>query len=474
MTASNHDTPEQTQSTDTLVIGAGASGLATAWALARGGRPVTVLEAGDTPGGNIRSRRDDHWQIEIGPNTLMVKPPLYQLLDELGLTEEAIFAGEAGKKRYIAKGKRMYPLPTHPLKAPFSPLLGPRSIARILREPWVRRGTGEETLAQFVERRLGRHILDYLVDPFVSGVYAGDPARLSVEAAMPKLAALEREHGSLIRGGFAAMKRAKQDRRAGRESMPRDWRGKLISFPGGIQTLTDRLAAGIDATDGATIACGRRVETVQPVDGGWCAIEQDGTRWRARRLVLATPAHVSAALLRPIDPLLAEPLDEIVYPPVASVALGFPSGVLAHPLDGFGVLIPRREGRRTLGALFSSTLFPNRAPYGHKLITAFIGGRQDPEALEMSDAALVRQVGKDLGDLLGIEGEPVWQRVSRWERAIPQYELGHLARIERLDQALEHHPGLSLIGNWRGGIAVGDCLENGQALARRILADDEG
>ncbi|MFP4463153.1 MAG: protoporphyrinogen oxidase [Guyparkeria sp.] len=472
MTASNHDTPEQTQSTDTLVIGAGASGLATAWALARDGRPVTVLEAADTPGGNIRSRRDDHWQIEIGPNTLMVKPPLYQLLEELGLTEEATFAGEAGKKRYIAKGKRMYPLPTHPLKAPFSPLLGPRSIARILREPWVRRGTGEETLAQFVERRLGRHILDYLVDPFVSGVYAGDPARLSVEAAMPKLAALEREHGSLIRGGFATMKRAKQDRRAGKESMPRDWRGKLISFPGGIQTLTDRLAAEIDATDGGTIACGRRVETVQPVDGGWCAIEQDGTRWRARRLVLATPAHVSAALLRPLDPLLAEPLDEIVYPPVASVVLGFPSGVLAHSLDGFGVLIPRREGRRTLGALFSSTLFPNRAPYGHKLITAFIGGRQDPEALEMSDAELVRQVSKDLGDLLGIEGEPVWQRVSRWERAIPQYELGHLARIERLDQALEHHPGLSLIGNWREGIAVGDCLENGQALARRILADE--
>ncbi len=473
MTASDHDTPGQMQSTDTLVIGAGASGLAAAWRLAREGRQVTVLEAGDTPGGNIQSRRDEEWQVEIGPNTLMVKPPLHALLDELDLTDEAIFAGEAGKKRYIAKGKQMYALPTHPLKAPFNPLLGPRSILRILREPWVRRGTGEETLARFVERRLGRHLLDYLVDPFVSGVYAGDPARLSVEAAMPKLAALEREHGSLIRGGLAAMKRARRERREGGESMPREWRGKLISFPGGIQTLTDRLAAGIDdAADGA-IVCGRHVETVEPTADGWRAIDRQGTVWQARRLVLATPAHVSAELLRPVDALLAEPLDEIVYPPVAAVALGFPSGVVAHPLDGFGVLIPRREARRTLGALFSSTLFPNRAPHGHKLITAFIGGRQDPEALEMSDAELARQVGNDLGDLLGLEGQPVWQRVARWPCAIPQYELGHLARIERLDQALENHPGLSLLGNWRGGIAVGDCLENGQALARRILADED-
>lgn len=469
MTASDHDAPGKRQTTDTLIIGAGASGLAAGWALARAGERVTVLEAGDTPGGNIQSRRDGEWQVEIGPNTLMVKPPLYRLLKELNLTDEAIFAGEAGKKRYIAKGKRVLALPTHPLNAPFNPLLGPRSIGRILREPWVRRGTGEETLAQFVERRLGRNILDYLVDPFVSGVYAGDPARLSVQAAMPKLAAMEREHGSLILGGFAAMKRAKRERREGTEPMPREWRGKLISFPGGIQTLTDRLAAEIDAATGGTIACGRRVQAVQPEGGGWQAIDQDGTTWQAKRLVLATPAHVSASLLRPLDALLAEPLDEIVYPPVAAVALGFPPGVLAHPLDGFGVLIPRRERRRTLGALFSSTLFPNRAPHGHKLITAFIGGRQDPEALEMSDAELARQVSKDLGDLLGIEGQPVWQRVSRWPRAIPQYELGHLARIERLDQALEHHPGLSLIGNWREGIAVGDCLENGQALARRIL-----
>ncbi|WP_066185119.1 MULTISPECIES: protoporphyrinogen oxidase [unclassified Guyparkeria] len=471
MTASDQPESTGTHSTDTLVVGAGASGLATAFALAREGKRVTVLEAGDQPGGNIRTHRDGDWQIEIGPNTLMVKPALFELLQELDLTDEAIFAGEAGKKRYIAQGKQLISLPTNPLSAPFNPLLGPGTWGRLLREPWVRRGQHEESLADFIQRRLGRHVLDNLVDPFVSGVYAGDPARLSVQAAMPKLAAMEREHGSLVRGGIAAMKAARRRRREGTETVPREWRGKLVSFPDGIQTLTDRLTERIEASSGGEIVRGRRIESVSPSADGWKATDAEGQHWQARHLVLATPAHVSAELLRPLDALLAEPLDEIVYPPVASVALGFPTGMLAHALDGFGVLVPRNQNRRTLGALFSSTLFPHRAPAGHKLITAFIGGRQDPEATEMTDGELVRQVCRDLGDLLGIEGEPVWQRVSRWPKAIPQYELGHEARIQRLDQALAHHPQLSLIGNWRGGIAVGDCLENGRTLAKRILAE---
>lgn len=457
--SSRHDTP-----LETLIVGGGATGLAAAWALAKRGQAVTLLERHPQLGGNLRSERDGEWQIEHGPNTLIMKPPLYALLEELDLLGEAQPANAVATKRYVVLGGRPVALPMTPMTALASPIIGWRGWARLVREPFVPRHGDEETLAGFVSRRLGPRILERMVDPFVSGVYAGDPSRLSVQAAMPRLAALEQEHRSLIVGGLKRLRQARREP----SPVPAEWRGKLVSFPCGLQQLTDRLAERIAAQPEATIRTGCDIARVSRDGELWVVEDGQGRIWRARSLVLAVPAPVAARLLRSVDPALAEPLEAIAYPPVNAIALGFRERDIGHPLDGFGVLIPRSEGRRTLGALFSSTLFPNRAPAGHKLLNVFIGGRQNPAAADGDDATQIAQVLDDLRDLLGISGEPVWQRVTRWPQAIPQYEMGHRERLAALDAAQAAHAGLHLAGNWRGGIAVGDCLENGRLLGERL------
>lgn len=451
---------------DTLILGGGATGLAVAWALAKRGQRVTLLERGERVGGNIRSERDGEWQIEVGPNTVIMKPSLYALLEELDLLEEAQPANVISRKRFVVLDGRPVALPMGPLDALTSPLIGWRGWMRLAREPFIGHGPGEESLADFVERRLGSRILTHMVDPFVSGVYAGDPARLSVQAAMPRLAALERDHGSLLRGGLAHLRQARRES----SPVPAGWRGKLVSFPQGLQRLAECLAERIAARPTATVACEQEIVGVRRERENWVVSARGGREWRATNLVLAVPALAAAKLLAPLDAALAEPLETFAYPPVNTIALGFRDTDVAHPLDGFGMLIPRSEGRRTLGALFASTLFPGRAPAGHALINAFLGGHRDPAAAEGDDDTQVARVLADLSDLLGIRGEPVWCRISRWPRAIPQYELGHLTRLKALDAALTGHPGLYLAGNWRGGIAVGDCLENGRRLGERLDA----
>ena len=451
---------------DVVVVGGGATGLACARVLARSSKKVALLEREARVGGNISTRRDGGWQTEIGPNTLIMKPPLYRLCKEMNLLNEAQSAGPMAQKRFVAMDGAPVALPTHPLRALNNALIGREGWSQIVREPFVKKSRdAEESLAGFVERRLGRRVLERMVDPFVSGVYAGDPHRLSAQAAMPRLVAIEQEYGSLIRGGLT---RLWQSRRTTPE-MPAEWRGKLVSFPGGLERLAERLGEEIES-HGGEIACQCEISALKKLDDGWEVTDRTGHVRRARELVLAVSAPVAIKLLSPLDEALTAPLSEIAYPPVNAVALGFRREDVTHALDGFGVLIPSVERRRTLGALFSSTIFEGRAPNGHCLINAFIGGRRQPEAAEGSDAEQVQQVLYDLRDLLGIRGDPVWQQVNRWPRAIPQYELGHLKRIARLDQALARHEGLSLVGNWRDGIAVGDCLENGRLLGERLAA----
>jgi oxygen-dependent protoporphyrinogen oxidase len=276
-----------------------------------------------------------------------------------------------------------------------------------------------------------------------------------VRAAVTRIYTLEAEHGSLILGALA---RWRQARAVG--PMPV---GRLISFRDGMQTLTQTLAGSL----GDAVLCDAGVTAIRHDRLGWQVETPAGTH-RAARLVLSVPAYRAATLLEPLDAELAAELAAIRYPPLVSVALGFGREQVAHPLDGFGMLMPSRAGRQTLGVLFSSTLFPGRAPAGQVLLTAFIGGVRNEAVATLDETEIVRQVLADLTPLLGIRAAPVFERVRRWPRAIPQYELGHLERLARIDVRLARLPGLYLRANWRDGISVADCVANAAQLVGRL------
>lgn len=446
---------------DIIVIGGGISGLSAAWGLIKAGRKVTLIEAHETAGGVIGTVRDQGWQIETGPNTLMVKPALYGLLNEIGLMDEAALADRRSARRYVVSKGRLTALPSGLGSAITSPLMRP-VWKYLLREPFVAPSNApDETIADFVRRRLGPDMLKSFVDPFVSGVFGGDPERLSVRAALPKLAALEAGHGSLFRGAMAKIFAP----RPTATPLPKEWRGAIVSFPAGLATLPHRLAKALSYR--AELVLGSPVTTLAYQEDQW-RIEAAGRVWHAPDIVLATPSYVSAKLLAPLDQTLAQTLEDIPYAPMVSLSLGFNAQDVAHPLDGFGVLIPRSESRRTLGALFPSTLFPGRAPAQGKLISAFIGGRLDSDALSLDDEALRALVLPDLSDILGISAPPIWSHITRWKAAIPQYEIGHGDRMAEITRRTAALPGLHLIGNWQGGVSMTDCITNGLALADYI------
>lgn len=442
---------------DILIIGAGISGLASAWFLRQRGHRVRVLEAAAEPGGCLRTVVRDGFLIEAGPNSTLSKGGAFdELVQGAGLAAELIEANPLAKRRFVVKHSVPVALPGSPPAFIKSGLFSARAKLRLLAEPFIGRASTEESVAQFVRRRLGQEFLDWAVDPFVSGVYAGDPEKLSVRAATARIYALEAEHGSLIGGALARALR-------GQASGPQP-RGRLVSFRAGMQALPRALAATLgDAVTLNETATG----LVRNPAGRW-QVRTATKVYEADCVVLAVAAEQAAVLLEPLDAGVARELRAIRYPPVMSVALAYARNQVRHALDGFGMLIPRREARATLGALFSSTLFPGRAPADAVLLTAFIGGARNEGVAAIEDAALVAQVTADLRGLLGIEGEPRLTVVHRWPRAIPQYELGHLERIARVDAALARLPGVYARANWRDGISVADCVTNAQQFALRL------
>ncbi|MGZ8376090.1 MAG: protoporphyrinogen oxidase [Gemmatirosa sp.] len=452
------------------VVGAGITGLVAAHALARGGADVVVYDAAPRPGGVIATTLDDGHLFEAGPISVAATPALWALVRELGLEGEVVRAAPLGRRRYLVHRGRPVPVPGSPAALLRTPLLSLAGKCRALLEPFASPALvgRDESVAARARRRLGPEVLARIVAPLVTGIYAGDAERLSVRHAMPALAALERAYGSLLVGAVRALRRRGRRAPPAADAPPTG----SISFRRGLATLPAALAGAL----GDRMACGTAVRGLAPgPDGRWRVAHERRTGGRlvagatdVDAVVLAVPAHALAGLAVPraLREALA-PIAAVDHAPVATLALAFRRADVAHPLDGFGMLVPPVEGATLRGVVFTSSAFPHAAPSDAVLLTCFVGGVLAPADAAADTAALLPRVLAELRTLLGVRGMPRLVRHSVQPGGIPQYAVGHGAVLAAAGRIEEEHPGLVLAGSWRGGVAVGACVAGGRAAAVR-------
>ncbi|MFL5401446.1 MAG: protoporphyrinogen oxidase [Gemmatimonadales bacterium] len=443
------------------IIGAGITGLTAAYRLKQRGSRVVVYEASDRIGGVIKSERRGGYLVELGPNT-MASPPgsVVALLGELGLDSRTITASPRARNRYIVRRGRLVRLPLSPAELLTSRLLSNAAKLAIFGEPLMEPSDTavDESVAAFVRRRFNQEVVDYIANPFIAGTFAGDPEQLSVRHAMPQLQALERTQGSLVKA-FVQMKKV----RGANGHAPAGPDG-VISFRDGLQEVPDALGRALTAE----IRLRAPVTQLRQSPRGWTV----GAAFQAPELYDAVVYAGPAYGLDEIDLDLPggerlSTLSSIVHPPVAVLALGFLREQVSHPLDGFGFLTPEVERRRVLGVAFSSTIFPDRAPDGHVLLTAFVGGSRDPDFVQADPQTITARVLDDLRVLLGTQGEPVFRAVQIWPKAIPQYVLGY-GRFKDITEEIERrNPGLVLAGTYRDGVSLAEAIGSGERAAAR-------
>jgi oxygen-dependent protoporphyrinogen oxidase len=485
-----------------VIIGGGITGLAAAYRLLdrslESGKRVdlTLLEAGNRSGGIVQTRERDGFLLESGPDSFISeKPAALALVKRLGLESHLIETNKQHRRSFIVRDGRLLPVPEgfHLLAPsrfwPFvkSDILSWSGKARMALDLLLPRrklngNSAEESLAEFVRRRLGTEALERMAQPMVGGIYTADPERLSLQATMPRFLEMEREHSSVIR----ALR--KQNSRTVSEDAAAETSGAryslFLSFDRGMQVLTDTLEERISsfgsqistgAASGQTsIRVNTAVESITLEYG-------DGERspkWKLRTsgdetlfadaICLALPAYISSRLLGTVDPQLAAELAEISYASSATINLGFKRDDIPHPLDGFGFVVPFIEKQSLIACTFSSVKFAGRAPHGHALLRAFVGGALQPELLELNGDELLARVLLDLRDLLGIERAPLFAEVTKWERSMPQYHVGHLERVKRIEARLAALPQLVLAGNAYSGLGIPDCIRSGEAAADNI------
>ncbi|MDT8415852.1 MAG: protoporphyrinogen oxidase [Flavobacteriaceae bacterium] len=447
-----------------LVLGAGISGLTTAFLLQKKGFDVTILEKRDVVGGCIRSENDQNFPYDLGPNSILDTVPLIrELVADLNLEDQLLNANEKGNKRYILKDDKLHALPTSAKAFLQTRLFSTAAKLRLLKEPFVGRSHDGyyQSIADFVKRRLGQEFLDYAINPFVAGVYAGRPEKLSVASAFPKLYALEEKYGGLFVGAFKSARERKKRAEKSKQS------AAMISFKNGVQTLPNAMAA---ALDGHIHYGAQLLKISQDSDGYKVSYLKEGKELSltANAILSTIPAHPAASVFEHLDTQLSSIFKSIVYPPVLVYVLAYKKTDIGQALDGFGFLIPEKEKKSFLGAIWNSVIFPDRYDNTHAVFTLFVGGARSPEILHEDVESIKKRVRQEFESLMKIENAPVFENHKMWESAIPQYNLGYIENERYFDAFEKKFPGIFLGGNYRGGISVGDSIKNAGISAEKI------
>ncbi len=453
----------------TAILGSGITGLCAAHALQKSGKSIQIFDSHHQVGGALQSTLDHDYLAEHGPNSLLVKDQrVATLLNDVGLTidhsEQTIIARDEAKKRYIVQDGSPHAMPDSPLGMLRTPLFSTTGKLRFALEPFIGRytGEGEESFASFVRRRLGPDMLASAAGPFVSGIYAGDPENLSVRHAFPRLWNLEHHYGSFILGAIALQFGWGPIGKNPNRISP----AKMISFQSGMHTLPQAIA---DHLPPNALSLNCQITAIERKDHRWHLTWTDASGSSHigiyQQLVVAIPHHKLPDLPLPADIIeTLKPLTTLASPPVTSLVLGFKREDIAHPLDGFGMLIKREEQSPLLGVLFSSSMFDDRAPDGHVTLTCMMGGTLNPRYAENSDQVVLDELNR----LLGISGQPTFRQRSPWKHAIPQCDLKYQRIIDALELCENNNSGIYFAGNYRGGISVGDCIVNGLELGKSL------
>lgn len=449
---------------EVVIIGSGITGLTTAYWLKREGFKIKVIEAQGEVGGNIKTEKHNNFIFDTGPNSgLETTPLIKQLVDELNLKDEFIYANKSASKRYILRDNILHPLPLNPVDFVSSKLFSTKGKFRILMEPFIGKSRDGyyQSVAEFVRRRLGQEFLDYAINPFVSGVFAGDPENLSVKSAFPKLYRLEELYGGLFKGMIKGARERKQRAEKSKQN------AAMFSFKNGMSVLTKRLSEFL-CND---ILLSHRVKKIKKENDSYIIVSDfnnDTIEIKTKSILITTPSYVASEILKDFDGYLFNQLNTIYYPPVLVLNVIYRKDKIGQPLDGFGFLVPEKEKKSFLGAIWNDSIFPNRGDDDFATFTIFVGGARQAKIFDEKLDKVIKVVLDEFEKVMRVSSNTESIKYKFWEKAIPQYTIGYVEKEYAMNAFEMRNRGIFLGGNYRGGISIGDCIKNSKIHFERL------